>query len=67
MARCKPLRGKLVLWKDGRCEYDVYVLITRAEEGSVGLTVLKVEVGNPANPEVAEEADSNHRIRRSEL
>ncbi len=27
----------------------------------MGLTVLKVEVGNPANPEVTEEANSNHK------
>jgi hypothetical protein len=30
-------------------------------ENTMGLTVLKVEVGNPANPEVTEGADSNHR------
>ncbi len=33
----------------------------------MGLTVLKVEVGNLANPEVTEEADSNHKNRRSEF
>lgn len=37
------------------------------ERDTMGLTVLKLEVGNHANPEVTEDADSNHRIRRSEL